>query len=185
MTKTVYQRMTFIIDHNKFPVTLGGEHSITIGIVKAFQKRYPRLSVLQLDAHADLRNSYFGSSYSHACIMRRISEQCKFLGLGIRSLSTGEAQYLKFRSLKLISSQETREKKSWKNLISPVLSDEVYLTIDLDVLEPSIMPAVGTPEPGGLRWEDILETLQFVAENKQNPWDGHGRDLSPDGPSRS
>jgi agmatinase len=99
--------------------------------------------------------------------MRRISEQCKFLGLGIRSLSAEEAQYLKSRSLKLISSQEIKDKKHWRNLVSRVLSDEVYLTIDLDVLDPSIMPAVGTPEPGGLRWEDILEIMRFVIENKK------------------
>jgi len=167
MMEAVYQRMTFVIDHNKFPVTLGGEHSITLGIVKALRKRYSSLSVLQLDAHADLRNSYSGSCYSHACVMRRISEYCKFVGLGIRSLSTEEAQYLKSRSLKLISSQEIGEKKPWKDLVSRVLSDEVYVTIDLDVLDPSIMPAVGTPEPGGLRWEDTLEILRFVAENKK------------------
>ncbi len=167
MTEAVYQRITFVINHNKFPVTVGGEHSITIGIVKAFQKHYPCLSVLQLDAHADLRNYYLGSSYNHACVMRRISEQCKFLGLGIRSLSAEEAQYLKSRSLKLISSQEIKDKKHWRNLVSRVLSDEVYLTIDLDVLDPSIMPAVGTPEPGGLRWEDILEIMRFVIENKK------------------
>jgi len=167
MTEAVRQQIAFVINHNRFPVILGGEHSITLGIVKAFQERYPMLSVLQLDAHADLRNSYLGSSYSHACVMRRISEQCRFLGLGIRSLSAKEAQYLKSQSLKLISSQEIEEKKTWKDLVSRVLSDEVYLTIDLDVLDPSIMPAVGTPEPGGLRWGDILEILQFVAENKK------------------
>ena len=167
MVEEVYHRIKLSLSSGKFPVILGGEHSITVGAVKAFVEFYPDLSVLQLDAHADLRDSYQDSFYNHACVMRRVEEYSPFLGLGIRSLSKEEAEYIKDRSLKIITAWDILQGKDWRNLILHHLSGEVYLTIDLDVLDPSIMPAVGTPEPGGLGWYQILTILRYLAQNKR------------------
>jgi len=165
--KEIYRRITISLSSCRFPVILGGEHSITIGAVKAFVEQYPTLSVLQLDAHADLRNSYESSPYNHACVMRRVKEYCPFLALGVRSLSEEEASYIKDKSLKVISAQKVMEDDDWKEVVLRYLSDEVYLTVDLDVLDPSIMPAVGTPEPGGIGWYEILSILRYLAEDKK------------------
>jgi len=163
----IYHRIKHSLSSDKFLIILGGEHSITVGAVRAFAERYPALSVLQLDAHADLRNSYEGSPYNHACVMRRVGECCSFVALGVRSLSKEEADYIQDKSLKVVSAWDLMRGKDWKKLILDYLSDEVYLTVDLDVLDPSIMPAVGTPEPGGLGWYEILRVLRYLAENKK------------------
>jgi len=167
MVEEVYRRIKLSISSQKLPIILGGEHSITVGAVKAFAEVCPNLSVLQLDAHADMRDSYQNSFYNHACVMRRVEEYSPFLGLGIRSLSKEEAEYIKGKSLEIISAREILRGEGWKKLILCHLSSEVYLTIDLDVLDPSIMPAVGTPEPGGLGWYQILNILRYLAQNKR------------------
>lgn len=167
MVEKIYKFTKSFLSQEKFFFALGGEHTITIGIVKAFVEKYSSLSVFQLDAHADLRNSYEGSPYSHACTMRRIREFCPFLGFGIRSLSKEENDYIKENSLKILRAEDIIKEDKWKDFILEYLSEEVYLTIDLDVFDPSIMPAVGTPEPGGLGWYKVLEILHYLTEHKR------------------
>lgn len=152
---------------DRFYIFLGGEHTITSGIVKAFLEAFPSLSVLQLDAHADLRETYEGTGYNHACVMRRLAEKVSFLQLGTRSLSREEAKYIDQRNLTLQSAHRVITCNKWKQLIQEKLSDSVYLTIDVDVLDPSIMPSVGTPEPGGLDWYKTLEILRYLIGHKK------------------
>jgi len=152
------------ISKNKIPLVLGGEHSITYGIVKALKRKYPDLSVLQFDAHADLINEYEGSEFSHACVMRRILDlNIPVVQVGIRNMNKEIEKYL------------AKNKKQAKNIhfapgvpsLSKILSGlsrNVYLTFDLDALDPSIMPAVGTPEPGGLFWNETTKAIEAISK---------------------
>ncbi|MBC7190523.1 arginase family protein, partial [Candidatus Aerophobetes bacterium] len=125
------------------------------------------LSVLQLDAHADMRDSYMGSPYNHACVMRRIAELTSFVQLGLRSFSKEEAEFMKKKNFPFQTSNQIITEDKWKKIVEDNLSEKVYLTIDVDVLDPSIMPSVGTPEPGGIDWWKILEILKYVAGCKK------------------
>jgi agmatinase len=167
MTKRIARVTKSLLKDTKLPVALGGEHSLSVGLVEALVCRYPGLSVLQLDAHADLRDSYQGSKYNHACTMRRISELAPFVQVGIRSLSRGEADWAKDQGLKIFWAKEIMHNHNWQAEVVESLSPEVYITIDLDVFDPGIMPAVGTPEPGGLDWYPVLQLLKLVAEKKR------------------
>lgn len=146
---------------SSFLISLGGEHSITPELIKPFQKKYPDLSVLQIDAHTDMRDSYQGSKFSHACAMRRAQENGikNIVQVGIRSTSKEEQEFL------------SPENIFWGNnvdikAILSKLSNNVYLSFDVDGLDPSIMPATGTPEPGGLSYSQALSLLQAVAREK-------------------
>ena len=158
-----------ILQANKFPVLLGGEHSITAGAVKAAKEAAPELSVLYLDAHYDLRDEYKGSKYNHACVARRIHEICPVVELGTRSLSREEKDFLNTSppGIKVISVYDILETHDWKKQASRLLSKDVYITIDLDVLDPSLMPSVGTPEPGGIGWYEFLDLLKMIAREKR------------------
>jgi agmatinase len=162
MVSRVEREVGWVLDHGKFPVLLGGEHSITVGAVRALVGRYPDISVLQMDAHADLRHSYLGSRYSNACTARRLMELCPVVGVGIRSLSLEEQQYVKTKGLRNFAPGEIAIEE-----VLSALSAQVYITIDLDVLDPAIMSAVGTPEPGGMGWSDALALLKAVAGSKE------------------
>lgn len=169
MTK-VDAAMSELLKANKFPVMLGGEHSVSIGAVKAFKETYPNISVLQLDAHYDLRNEYFGSKFNHGCVARRISEICPLVQAGVRSLSKEEKDYLAGQvngKVKTISVYDILDMPMWKDAITKHLSENVYITIDLDVFDPSLVPAVGTPEPGGIGWYETLDLLREVAKDKK------------------
>ena len=159
MVQRVYRSARDIVKQEKILVMLGGEHSPTVGIVKAFTESFPNLTVLQLDAHADLRDEYLGTKYSHACVMRRVLEMCPIVQAGIRSLSREEQQFLNGRGMSPFSIENLASVEP----IVAALSPDVYITIDLDVLDPSIMSAVGTPEPGGMSWQEILNLLREVA----------------------
>lgn len=178
-----------ILKAGKFPMALGGEHSITVGVVKAFCETFENISTLQLDAHYDLRDEYLGSKFSHACVGRRLSELCPLVQVGTRSLSREEREFLdsvrkqSFReaekdkteedsksshtSIRCINVYEILDRPFWKDEVLSFLTDEVYVTIDLDVLDPSLMPSVGTPEPGGMGWYDLLELLRSVTKEKK------------------
>lgn len=149
----------------KFFIALGGEHSITIPIVQQASKRFPGLSVLQLDAHSDLRDSYEGSPTNHACVMARINECCPFVGVGLRSGIINEEKTIR-PDAHLIYAREMVHDKSWHEQVLERLSPTVYLTVDLDYFDPSVMPAVGTPEPGGFYWYDTLEFLRKLFAQK-------------------
>jgi agmatinase len=152
-----------VLAHNKIPVILGGEHSISFGIVQAMREKFPGISVLQLDAHADLRNYYQCSPYSHASVGRRIAELCPLVQAGIRSMSAEEAAFMKESAIRTFSADFILEEQLWWEKIAENLSGDVYITIDIDVLDPSIMPATGTPEPGGIYWKDILRLVKAVS----------------------
>ena len=161
MLEKVHQATKELINQGKKVVMVGGEHTISIGAVKAFCEKYPDLSVLQMDAHADLRDSYQENRFSHACVMRRIGELSHFVAVGIRNLSEEEHEFIQKNKPDVFSAQDKRDCDRWKEKVLDKLGSDVYLTFDLDVFDPSIMPAVGTPEPGGLLW---YETLDFLKE---------------------
>jgi len=151
----------------KLIVMLGGEHSITSGMVAAFAKVYNGVSVLQLDAHADLRNRYGKTDYNHACTMRRILEHCPAVQVGIRSLSRLEKRFIDQKHLNVFFMRDMRMNPDWMDDAINRLSENVYVTIDLDVLDPSIMPSVGTPEPGGIVWDEITTFLKELALHRR------------------
>jgi agmatinase len=153
------------LEKGKFVVLVGGEHSVSSGSVKAHLDKYPNLSVLQLDAHSDLRYEYEGTKYNHACVMSRISEMCHIVQVGIRSMDYSEKEFLD--KSRVFFAEDIHNKSNWKKKVLPLLSDQVYITIDLDVFDPSIMPSTGTPEPGGLLWYDVIALLKDVFDNKE------------------
>ena len=158
---------------NKFVTLLGGEHTVTLGMVRALSRVHPDLSVLFLDAHADFRESYHGNKFSHACAGRRISEVCQLTQAGVRSLSSEEANDLDTSGVVTFWAHEFRNSRGTGKLGAIIgrlmgsLSARVYISVDADVFDPSIMPAVGTPEPGGLGWDEILALLRAVAEARE------------------
>jgi agmatinase len=168
--KAMLERITEVtrelLDHGKFVVGLGGEHTVSFGLVRAYAERFPGLSVLQFDAHADLRDTYQGTPYNHASVLRRIAEVVPAVQVGIRSLSREEAAWVKAHKARLFYASEVVGSPSIATTISEALTDHVYITICLDGLDPSIMPAVGTPEPGGLGWYDVLRIVRRVAETR-------------------
>jgi len=166
MIDRVYHITKGLIQKGKFVVMLGGEHSLSLGTVQAFKETFSKLSVLQLDAHADLRDKYLGTKYSQACVMRRISELCPIVQVGVRSLSWEEKQFLNQHKMTPFYISELASSVAPAEKISATLSENVYVTIDVDVFDPSIMAAVGTPEPGGMQWQQVLNLLRFVALHK-------------------
>jgi len=158
-----------LLEDGKFPVALGGEHSLTPPLVSALSKKYRNLSVLHIGAHAGLRNEYQGNPASHACAMRRVTEVCHAVQVGIRSLSAEEARELPDLHTKIYWAKDIAlvPLKSW---IAKVLSDisaSVYLTISIDAFDPSVAPATGMPEPGGLDWYQVTSLLRAVAGHKK------------------
>jgi agmatinase len=156
-----------IIGRDKFLVTLGGEHSITPPLVSAAARKYPGMSVLQIDAHADLRDSYMGTPDNHACAMRRSLRHARLTQVGIRSLSTEEAEILPKLNTTVFYDVSMRQDPKWIDKVVDSLAGDVYLSIDVDGMDPSIMPATGTPEPGGLSWTEITRLLRAVAERRR------------------
>ncbi len=170
MMADLYQYSKTLLESGKFLCTLGGEHSVSAPIIKAHFEKYPDLSVVQIDAHADLRDSYDGTAHSHASIMARV---VKDLGIpsvqvGIRSISTDEAKELK-KGLptKIFWARDIVGKTDWMDNAIDGLTENVYLTIDIDGLDPSIVPTTGTPEPGGLGWYETLTFIRKLAERKR------------------
>jgi len=162
------QRVAYeILSRDKFLVTLGGEHSITPPLVAAAAQRYPGLSVLQIDAHADLRHSYMGTIHNHACAMRRVLDLAPVTQVGIRSLSSEEATVLPNVKTTVFYDVNMRRDPNWVDRVVDSLGDPVYITIDVDGLDPAIMPATGTPEPGGLSWYEALTLLRRVVNQRQ------------------
>jgi agmatinase len=167
MVEKIYQAAKDLLDKKRILIGLGGEHTISIGLVKAHKEKYKDLTVLQLDAHADLRDSYQDSKYSHACVMRRINKLCDCVGVGIRSISQEERSFAKSERIKLFFAKDIKENPGFVNDVLKSVSKNVYFSLDLDFFDPSIMPAVGTPEPGGLGWYETLDFLKKVIQNKK------------------
>ncbi len=154
------------LDDGKFVITLGGEHSISYAPIKAYAKEFPNMSVLQLDAHTDLRDTYEGSKYNHACVMARVKKFVdNVVSVGIRSMDSSEI--LSINKAKIFFAHQIKKDPNWIEKTVAQLSDEVYITLDLDVFDPSIMPSTGTPEPGGLDWYEVTNLLKEVIKQKK------------------
>src|SRR5438067_5176536 len=156
-----------IVKRGKFPVVLGGEHSITPPIVAAIAAKNPGMSVLQLDAHADLRDSFMGTPHNHACAMRRVLEYARCTQVGIRSLSPEEAAAAPTLPTEIFYDFNMRQHEDWIDRVVDSLGETVYLTIDVDAFDPAIIPATGTPEPGGLTWYETLALLRRVIDTRR------------------
>lgn len=159
----IYRRIRQLIQDKKKFCMLGGEHSISYGPVRACLETYPDLTVLQLDAHADLRDGYLNQKFSHAAVMRRIRDLTdKTVSVGIRNYSVEEHAYIKAAGVSIISARDIHSNPGWIEQVLSYLSGDLYITIDLDGFDPSLVPATGTPEPGGLLWYPTLELLRKV-----------------------
>lgn len=164
----VYNAALAILELNEFLLTIGGEHSITAPLVEAVSEVHGPISVLQIDAHADLRDSYGGSKMSHACVMRRVLETTDSIcQVGVRSYSQEEYRACGKQIEDLITPEIIRNEPGWIDSALALLGDMVYLTVDMDGLDPSIAPGVGTPEPGGLTWAETTELLRTVCNARQ------------------
>ena len=159
-----------IIDKKLFPFTLGGEHSITPGCIKPFVKKYKKLTLLHFDAHADLRESYNGEKFSHASAIKRCVDHknVSVISFGIRNISAEEIPILK-KNKKRINIYWAKDKKKWdlNKFKKQIKNKDVYITFDVDGLDSSIMPATGTPEPGGIFWDEALEIIKIACKNSR------------------
>ncbi len=155
------------LDRGRLPVLVGGNHSVPIGAIDAAAERFAGLSVLQIDAHGDTRDRYHGSTHNHACVMARARERCPIVQVGIRSVDTTEVAALDpervFYAHRILAAPDDR----WMDRAVELLTPEVYVTIDLDAFDPAIVPATGTPEPGGLDWYQITGLLARVARARR------------------
>lgn len=168
MVRVTCEAARRVVRDGKFLITLGGEHSISSGAIRAVQQRHKKLSVLQFDAHADLRNQYHGTPYSHACAMRRVWDLgVPVVGVGIRNYSLEEHRFMKKQGLTPISPRMIRETPNWMEGVLAGLSEEVYVSIDIDGFDPAYAPGTGTPEPGGLDWYQVTDLLKMVAATRQ------------------
>ncbi len=166
----IYKKVKKLLDQNKFVVTLGGEHSLSLAPIKAHHEKFNNISILQIDAHSDLRNSYEGSKYSHASVMARVAEFNKnIVQVGIRAQCKEEAEFIRKNNLHTFYTRDVRLNKfgkQWQNKIANYLHDNVYITFDVDGFDPAIIPATGTPEPGGLFWDETMNLLRLVGKQK-------------------
>lgn len=157
-----------ILDQDKFPLILGGEHSITAGAIRPFVKKYPDLAILHFDAHADLRDGYEGQHYSHAAAIRRVLDNpiSTLVSVGVRNISASEVPYLEENSSR-IKIHFAKDKESWDfdKIVEPLKGRPVFITFDLDGFDSSLMQATGTPEPGGLMWQDVMKIISRVGKS--------------------
>jgi agmatinase len=167
MMNRIETTATAVLSDNKFLLTLGGEHSITGPLVKAHKSKFDNLSVLQIDAHSDLRDEYQGTPYSHACVMSRVWEYCEFVSVGIRSFCGSENMKKALSQNRIYTTEDFRADLNSISKILSMLTDHVYITVDLDGFDPSVIPAVGTPEPGGLLWHEVLNLIRQVGREKK------------------
>jgi agmatinase len=156
-------KVRYHMEKGRFVVVIGGEHSISIGSITPHAQSHPDLTVLQFDAHSDLRDEYNGSKYSHACVMARTKEMCPIVQVGIRSMDSSEKDLMDKN--RVFFAKDIHSRQDWIKKVISKLSGTTYITIDLDVFDPSFMPSTGTPEPGGLSWYEGLSLLKAVSEN--------------------
>ena len=164
LVNAVSDKIISLLSENKFPVIIGGNHTVSIGAFKAFAGRFMNLSILQLDAHADLRQVYEGSEFNHACAMARAREYAPVIQLGIRSMSAEEVPY--FDKDRMFFSHDLYYNKDLYCKALDKLSENVYITIDLDVFDPSLIPSTGTPEPGGPAYIELMHFMRDVIKSR-------------------
>ncbi len=165
MFDAVYASTKELLKHDKFLTFFGGEHSVSIGLIKAHYEKFENLSVLQIDAHADLRPEYHGTPYNHACAVYDASKNTNLIQVGIRSMDVSEEEHLDRG--KCFFAEQMYGNTDWMQASIDKLTDKVYITIDLDAFDGSIMPATGTPEPGGMDWNTMIRYLRKVFEQKE------------------
>ncbi len=166
MVQAVFERVSHFVKSNKIVGVLGGEHSVSIGSIQAMKAQFPNLSVLQIDAHADLRDSYQNSLYNHACVMRRAQEMgANVVQVGIRNVCAEEKPFIVPENM--FYAHQIRHRNNWMEEALHRLPGEVYLSIDLDGLDPSILPSTGTPLPGGLSWYQLTDFLTLLFQTKK------------------
>ena len=186
MTRKVEEAAARYLEMGKMPVVLGGEHSVAVGAIKAYHRKHPKLSVIQFDAHGDLRATYEGSEFSHACAMHHFAGRLPTLQVGIRSISREERDLIRAKSLMVVPARDFVGRPERALELVDRLTDEIYLTIDVDYFDPAIMPATGTPEPGGPGWYDTLAFIRGVCRKKRlvgfdvNELRPLGADVAPD-----
>jgi agmatinase len=165
MCAAVQEAVKIELEEKKFVTLIGGEHSISIGSIKAFADHFPNLTVLQIDAHADLRPQYQGSACNHACAVHWASKNCNLVQVGIRSMATSEKEHMN-EAKTFFAHHIDRNNDAWMDEVIGHCTSDVFITIDLDAFDPSIMPSTGTPEPGGLYWEQVLKLCRKVIEQR-------------------
>lgn len=164
MYAKVYARTKELLEKDKFLTFFGGEHSVSIGVIQAFYEKFKDITILQIDAHADLRPSYEGTPYNHACAVYDASKNSDLVQVGIRSMDISENEHMD-RS-KVFFGEEIRSGIPWVEESIALMKEKVYITLDLDVFDPSIMPATGTPEPNGMTYNEITQYLKKVFAEK-------------------
>lgn len=168
----IERQVSTLLEEEKFVVTLGGEHTVSHAPIRAYFERFPGMTVLQIDAHSDLRETYEGSPWSHACVMSRVLEFLppeRLVQTGIRAQSLEEHERIKRDGIQTFFGWEIRQGvygRSWKERVLDACGEEVYITFDIDGLDPSIMPATGTPEPGGLFWDETIQLLKMIGRHR-------------------
>lgn len=169
--KKIQDQVDALLDMGKFVVTLGGEHTISAAPIKAYHQRHPKMSVLQFDAHSDLRDSYEGSKYSHASVMARVAEFVppkQITQVGIRAQCIEEAEFIKKNKVNTFYASAIRRGvhgKNWQKKVVQTLGKEVYITFDVDGFDPSIMPSTGTPEPDGLFYSETIDVIREIVKS--------------------
>ena len=167
MQKSIYQSVHSLINKDKFVIGIGGDHSISIGFVKALVEKYSKISVIQLDAHSDLRDTYEDNSLSHACVMSRIREYTNdTLQIGIRSMSVEESKKIKKENLSVTTMHDYRKPDFDLESALNCVPDPVYLSVDVDVFDWSVIRSTGTPEPGGFLWDEAMALLEKLFSQK-------------------
>lgn len=164
MFRYTYEHTRSILKEGKFLTFFGGEHSISIGLIKAHYEHFHDLSILQIDAHADLRPAYEGTPYNHACAVYDAGKNANLVQVGIRSMDIEEKQHMNLDQVYF--GEETAVSGPWEENAIDQLTENIYITVDLDAFDPSILPATGTPEPGGMDWYTTLRFLRKVFKNK-------------------
>ena len=165
MVAAVEKTVSNHLGKQKFVTVFGGEHSVSIGCIRAFKQHFSKLTVLQLDAHADLRPEYEGSANNHACALHEASKTTNLIQVGIRSMDAIEKEHMNYR--KVYFAHDIWNTEDWMQRSIDQMGEEVYITIDLDAFDPSVLPATGTPEPGGLEWYPTLNYLKMVAQQRK------------------
>ncbi len=158
------------LDSGKFLMAIGGDHAISIGLIMAAAQKHSDIGVLQIDAHMDLRDTWHGSRFNHGCVMRRVADdiQIPFVQVGIRSFSPEEAAYIKSKDLKPFYAHQIHPlDDSWMDVALKRLPEKIYLSIDVDGLDPSVMPGTGTPVPGGLTYRQVVELIKKIGASKK------------------
>lgn len=164
MVNQVHQTVMNFLKKGKFVTVFGGEHSVSIGSIRAFKEYFKNLTILQIDAHADLRDQYEGSACNHACAVHEAQKTANLVQIGIRSMDASEKKF--FKKENCFFAHEIHADPEWMKKALSKITENVFITIDLDGLDPSIMPSTGTPEPGGLTWYQVVNFIKLVAENK-------------------